>query len=806
MPVLDRILGPLARAVLTSMGRRKLAQIDGRLTLPGLTSPVEILRDRWGVPHIYAQTAHDLFFAQGVVHAQDRLWQMELNRRTALGQLSELFGEIALDTDRTARAFGFNRLGQTDWKNASDELRAAISAYCEGVNAFLASPAVKLPLEFTLLRHRPEPWQPEDVMAFARVMIWQLSHAWYGEILRAQIAEAVGEARAAELEIHYPATNPITLPQGIEFHRLESHAATPSVADPLLQRGQGSNAWVVSGRKSDTGKPYLCNDMHLLLGLPSLWYEVHLVGAGFEVTGVSLPGVPMVLVGHNARIAWGMTLAFTDCEDLYVEQLDAQAPHRYRFQDQWLEAEVIPEPIRVKGRAEPSVPTDGIRRAAPGGAATDPHIEEVLVTRHGPIISDVVGYGGQRVAVQSMALRPSTAIQGWLALNQAGNWDEFLSAMRLIEAPQLNVAYADVEGNIGYWVTGRTPIRAKGDGRVPVPGWTGEYEWVGEVPFMEMPHALNPEKGYLVTCNHRIVPDDYRYFLGDVWMNGYRARRIDQVLSGKDRLSSADFRALHVDFTCLPGMEFVAKLAGLASDDPDVRLALERLRDWDGVLSTESVGGALYEVTRYHVVRNLLEPALGPELSLRLMGQGFHPILLPSHEFYGHDTVAMLRLLDHPDSWWVEQAGGRQPLLVKSLQQGVAWLRDNLGPQPESWRWGRIHRAIFAHAMGMQKPLDQVFNRGPFPIGGDTDTPCQTAILPQDPYDNKAWAPSFRQIVDLGDLSRSLAMFPPGQSGQLGSPHYDDLIQPWLKGEYHPMLWTREQVEREAEGRLTLSS
>jgi len=785
MAILNDMIGSVLRAGFTWLGRKRLPQIDGVLRAPGLSAPVEVIRDKWGVPHIYAANSHDTFFAQGFVHAQDRLWQMELNRRTATGRLSELFGGVALDTDRTTRTFGFHRLGQADWDNADDELRGVIAAYAEGVNAFLQDSSSRMPIEFTLLGYTPDPWKPEESMAFARVMIWKLSHAWYGEIIRSWLIEAVGAEHAAELEIHYPKGNPTTLPEGIEFHRLDATGLLHAERGPFLNRGQGSNGWTVSGRRTVTGKPFLCNDMHLELALPSLWYEVHLVTDGLNVTGVSLPGMPLVLVGHNACIAWGMTLAFTDCEDLYVEKFDPQAPHRYEYCGEWLDAEVIPETIRVKGRSQP-------------------HIEEVILTHHGPIISDVVGYSEQRIAVCSMGLRPSRATEGWLRLDQAGGWDEFVEAMRLIEAPQLNVPYADVDGNTGLWVTGKVPVRARGQGMIPAPGWTGEYEWVGEVPFEEMPHTLNPNQGYLVTCNHRLVPDDYPHFLGNVWMNGYRARRIVEVIESKDKLSTEDFRALQLDFTCTPGREFVERLEGLATQDPDVQTALDLLRAWDGQLTAESVGGTVYEVTRYILVRNLLEPGLGEELTMRLMGQGFHPMLLPSHEFYGHDTVAMLRMLDAADSWWVDQARGREAVLMSSFQQAVEWLRGELGPDTSDWQWGRIHRAIFPHAMGMQKPLDQVFNRGPFPIGGDADTPCQTAVIAEDPYDSKGWAPSFRQIVDLGDLSRSLIIHPPGQSGQLGSPHYDDLADLWIKGEYHPMLWTREQVEREVEGKLTL--
>ncbi len=784
MPVWDDLIASLARGGVNWLDRQRRQTVDGELSVPGLSAPVEVFRDAWGIPHVYAANLHDLFFAQGFIHAQDRLFQMELNRRTALGRLSELFGPLALDTDRTSLTFGFNRLGRADWEQADEGLRQAIGDYTEGVNAYLNHPQRKMPVEFTLLGYTPHPWQPEDCTAFARVMMWQLSHAWYGEVIRAQLVQAVGAEHAADWEIHYPAGNPATLPRGVEFNPLSASDPAARVGGPFLKRGLGSNAWTLTGSRSDTGMPYLCNDMHLPLGQPSIWYEMHLHAGDYHTSGVTLPAAPMVLVGHNERIAWGMTLAYTDCEDLYLEQINPDNPREYRWLDTWLEAEVIPETIPIKGRPQP-------------------HVENVIVTRHGPVISGVVGFD-KPLAVQSMALRPGPSFSGWLRLNQAAGWDEFVEAMRLIEAPQLNVAYADVDGNIGYWVTGRTPIRAAGDGSLPAPGWSGEYEWIGEVPFEEMPHALNPTHGFTVTCNHRIVDPDYPHFLGNVWMNGYRARRLVEIIESKATLGVDDFRAMQLDFTCAPGKEFVAALAGFVSADPEVSLALELLRAWDGRLDTESVGGSVYETARYAMVRRLLEPALGKALAVRLMGQGFHPVLLPSHEFYGHDTVALLRLLGQPDNEWVMQAGGVDLLIEGGLKEAVTWLKANLGGDPQAWKWGRIHRAIFPHPLGIQKPLDRVFNRGPFPIGGDTDTPCQTAVQPDHPYDNNSWAPSYRQIVNMADVSSSLASCPPGQSGQVSSPHYDDQIQPWLNGDYHPMLWTRQQVESQAQHKLTL--
>jgi penicillin amidase len=666
-----------------------------------------------------------------------------------------------------------------------DQTQEWMLAYSKGVNAYIDTNKKSLPVEFTLIQHKPDPWHPLDSIAFMRVMMWQLSHAWYGEIIRAQVIQATNPERAAELEIHYPGQNPTTLPDGIEFNLLDPEGQLAGATGPYLNRGIGSNSWAISGSKSITGKPYLCNDMHLQISLPSLWYHVHLIAEDYHVTGVSLPGIPSVLVGHNDRIAWGMTLAFTDCEDLFIERFNPDSSNQYLTEDGWLDSEIIIEKINIKGKNEP-------------------HNENVVITRHGPVISDVVGYSQERLAVNSMALRQSSAFKGWLGLNQASGWNDFVDAMNLIDAPQLGVTYADIEGNIGYWITGKVPIRGKGNGQVPVPGWTGEYEWVDVVPFDHMPHSFNPQSGYALNCNNCIIPNDYPYFLGNVWMNGYRAQRIAEVLDSKSKLSSEDFQKLQMDFTCLPGAEFISYFKDITSDDPQVQKALEILCNWDGNLNPESVGGTLYEVIRYSLVRNLLEPVLGEDLCNKVMGQGFHPLLLSSNEFYGHDTVTMLRLLSNPDSWWVQSAGGRKKLLVRSTKQALNWLNEELGADINNWQWGKIHRVIYSHALSLQKPLDKVFNRGPFPIGGDTDTICQTAMFPNDPYDNLAWAPSFRQIIDMSDLSRSVAVFSPGQSGQIGSLHYDDLIDHWLEGKYYPILWTRDQIEKAAKARLIL--
>ncbi len=794
MSFLHSLLTPPLRAILTRLSKRRLPTIEGTVKVPGLGAEVEIVRDRWGVPHIYGSSERDLFFAQGYVHAQERLFQMEIARRVAQGRLSEIFGEMALETDRMVRTFGFGRLAREEWARIPDDLRGILTAYADGVNAFIRNMEGQHEVGFTLLRIWPEAWRPEDTLSIVRLMVWELSHGWQGALVRGELAEAVGPEHAADWEIHYPENNPLSLPEGIEFNRLDPDGSLHRAQGPFLARGQGSNLWAVLASRSETGGAVLANDMHLKIGVPGVWYENHLEAGGFKVSGMSLPGVPLVLVGHNERIGWGVTLAYTDAEDLFVERFDPNDPARYRFGEGWRQAQVVEERIPVKGRGEPVV-------------------EKVVITHHGPVISGVTPYGPkmrqeadfvERLTVCSMALRPAEVIRGWWLLNQAAGWDDFVEAMRWIEAPQLNIGYADVEGNIGFWTTGKIPVRGKGDGNVPAPGWTGEYDWVGEVPFEEMPHAFNPAKGYFINTNNKVVDDDYPHFLGNIWMNGYRARRIEQMLTAKERLTLDDHAAMQVDVTSLPGQEFVAALEGFQSDDPDAALALRLLREWDFRLTPDTVGGTVYEVVRYTLVRNLLRAGVGDALTYRVMGQGFHPLVLYSSEFYGHDVVALLRMLRSPDNWWVQQAGGREVWLTEGLRTAIQWLRANLGENPTGWQWSTLHYLPLEHLLGTQPPLDKIFNLPPLMVGGDTDTPLQTAFFPQDPYKTLNFAPSQRQIFDLANWDNARMVVLPGQSGRLASPHYGDQALLWLEGRHHPMLWSREAVEAHAEASLHL--
>lgn len=776
--------------------RRPLPQVAGVLRLPGLKSPVEVLRDQWGVPHIYAQNLDDLYFAQGYVHAQERLWQMELNRRLVQGRLAELFGPIALDTDRLIRTLGFARSAIQDWEALDTEGRHILEVYAQGVNAFLTQNANRLPLEFTLLGFKPQPWRALDSVAWAKYMGWSLSCNWDSELLRAAFIGKLGEDKAAELEPEYPRDNPTILPAATyreiattmlaQFRALKSFLPTVGISG-------GSNNWVVDGQKTFTGKPLLANDPHLPITVPGIWYENHLVAPDFEVTGVSFPGAPAVVIGHNRDIAWGFTNAFPDVQDLYVEKPNPANPREFEFQGKWEPATVVREEIRVKGRPQP-------------------HVEEILITRHGPIINRVVSLIGEQaapVALRWTGYEPNRTIQAIHKMNRARHWQEFTEALRDWTLPSQNMVYADRDGNIGYYQPGLIPIRARGLGLLPVPGWTGEYEWTGWIPHERLPHVFNPASHFVASANNRVVGDDYPYFLTLDHANGYRAARITALLTEKEKLSPDDFARIHCDFYCAPAKPFVAHLLTLTPRDDFQARALAALKAWDYHLTADSVAGGIYKTTEYFALRRLFADKLGNDLADHYFGVGLHPLIAAITLYYDRSLVKMAEILENEHSdWYTDAATGqkrtRAEVLSLALSDAIAALRQHYGDDLSKWAWGNLHQATFNHTLGVQKPLDKIFNRPARPLGGDPNTVWQAAYIPAFPIRQVHFAPSWRQIIDLADWDNSRAVHLPGQSGHPASPHYDDLITPWLRGEYHPLIWSRANVEKHVQVRLVL--
>ena len=806
--------------------RRSFPQVSGEIRLAGLEKPVDVYRDAYGIPHIYAATSHDLFFAQGYVHAQDRFWQMDAWRHIGAGRMAEMFGDGQLDTDRFLRTLGWARVAQKELETLDPTTKAYLQAYADGVNAYLADhQGSQLSLEYAVLGlinsdYRPEPWEPLNTLTWAKVMAWDLGGNLRNEIQRARLLKTLTLEQLAEIDPVYPDDHPYIVP-GFKLSNQVSPAADqasayalPAIASTLAQAqanldggyrgvlgqpdsGLGSNNWVIGGKLTSTGKPLLADDMHLGIQMPSIWYQVGLhcqpkgEACPVDVTGYSFAGAPGVVVGHNDRIAWGFTNVGPDVQDLFIEKINPQNPNQYEVNGQWQDMELVKETIQVAG-AEPVELT-------------------VRYTRHGPVISDTYsGLEGFKdesgvtlpdefvVALAWTALEPSRTFQSLLLLNQAGNWDEFLEAAALFDVPSQNLIYADVDGNIGYHTPGRIPMRAKGDGSLPVPGWNDEYAWTGYIPFDELPNTYNPPQGYIATANNAVAGPEYAHLITTDFDLGFRAERIVEMIeTAPGPIDAAYIQTIHGDNKNLSAEFMVPLLLDLPAGDARQERARQLLANWDYQSHMDSAPAALYEV----FWRNLLAVTFHDDLPERYW---------PTGNSRWFETVR--QLADKPDSsWWdrsdTSEVENRDQMLALAFSQALDEIEKLQGSNPESWNWGDLHGAEFENQTLGQSgiaPIEALFNRGPYRSSGGSSLVNATGWNPLDPY-HLVSVPSQRMIVDLSNLSASLALHTTGQSGHAYHPNYTSMIDPWRLIEYTPMLWGREQVEQNATDALLLT-
>lgn len=797
----------LIASALGLLAQMRLPRRDGEIKkLPGLNDPVEILWDHFGVPHIYAKSMDDLFFAQGFVHAQDRLWQMDFNRRMVAGRLSEILGKVTLPLDRWMRTLTMRRVAESEVSLLNEETHRMLQAYANGVNASIARGS--LPIEFTLLRCRPEPWILADSLAWIKMMSWTLSVNWEMEILRARVIDRLGPELAEELEPFHLERWPFIVPPGSDYSHIgdsalqRAEAARP-FSGPSPYEGLGSNNWVIHGSRTSTGMPLLANDMHLMMGLPSIWYENMLVCDEVTLYGVMFPGLPGIIAGHNGHVAWGFTNGFPDVQDLYQEHLrrTPEGKVEAEYQDHWEQARVIHETIQVKGEA--SV------------------VEEVVITRHGPVINSLAPdfTGEQPLALRWTSLEPDTMLQGLPNMFKAKDCQEFHQALRQWTAPIQNVVYADTSGNIAYTFPGKVPIRAKGDGRLPVPGWTGEYEWTGYVPFEQLPHLYNPPQGFIATANNRAISADYPIPIILEPISGDRAQRIVELIQAQPKVDIPYIQKMHFDLLSPSGRVLAEVMRGItlpeAGIEPRVSAALKRLQTWDGTLSPDGPAAALYQVLIRKMTLLILSKKFGDEaLALRVMGKGPTPVLAEG-SLFGTRVLAWLTgiLADEaalPGSGlsWFDLGKGerRDEVVLQALREAVVELENLLGPDMDAWGWGRLHTLSFKHVLSAgMAPLQRLFDRRPYPLGGDSTTVWATGSSSFDLNTEQVVGPPFRMIIDLGDLSNSLGLLAPGQSGSPASPFYDDQIDAWFTAKYHPMLFKRDEVEAETRAILRLT-
>ena len=798
-------------------------QTDGDLHVAGLDAPVDIYRDQAGIPHIFASSEHDLFFAEGYVHAQDRFWQMDFQRHVGAGRLSEMLGSATLDTDTFLRTVGWERVARAELDLLDAESLAALQAYADGVNAFLADhEGTQLSLEYLFLgllnsNYQPAPWEPLNTLTWAKAMAWDLRDNMDTEIERSILLSLMPADQIAQLYPAYDESRPIIVPDfappALNVQNLDSDFNYPQVVTDLLSRLNprisaadgllggdpfaelGSNSWVVSGDLSATGAPLLANDPHLSASMPSIWYQIglHCMPKGpdcsYETVGVSFVGSPGIVIGHNDRIAWGLTNAGADVMDLYVINVNPQDPNQYEMNGQWVDMQVLEEDVVVAGGETVKLP--------------------VRLTRFGPIISDVYGDlegfnqasglglpDNYAIALRWTALDPGTTFQSILKINRAQNFDEFRAAAELFVVPSQNLLYADVDGNIGYQLPGHIPLRPQADGRYPVPGWIDDYDWLGYIEFNQMPYAYNPDSGYIVAANNAVVSSIYPHWIADYWDYGYRAQRIvDLLQAAQGPIDIAYYQSMQADTVNQGALDLIPSLASLEFEDAEVAGLRDQLLTWDGSQTPDSNMAALFNVFWAELLKGT-----------------FHDQLPEDYWPGGYSTwyqVVSNLLQDANSVWWddvtTEEVETQDEVQSASFTAAVAEAKRMLGADPAKWAWGDLHSITFVHqTMDSFPVVGGLFNRGPFPVSGGSSIVNATNWNAASGNFDVTSLPSKRSIMDLSNWQNSLQVNTTGQSGHAYHPHYIDMAETWATIEYVPLHWELEAIQADAEAHLRL--
>ncbi len=770
----------------------------GEVALDGPRQSLELVRDAHGVAHVFAADPLDAAFGLGFAHGQDRLWQLETNRRLVAGRLAEVLGEAALPTDRFVRTLGVRRNAAAILERLDDETRAGLQAYADGVNAAIAMTRAApwtLSPEFLALGVRPEPWAPVDSIGWATMMAWDLSGNWAAELLRFALAPALDAARIAQLFDleRAPAAD------WVERYRAIGRPPVAGLLDPMpptMLEGVGSNNWVVDGRRTASGAPLLANDPHLALGAPGLWYLAHLSAPDLQVIGATLPGLPYVVLGRTDRIAWGFTNTGPDTQDLYLEQVDPARPERYRTPEGWATFDVRDEVIRIRGRPD-------LRMT-------------VRSTRHGPVISDVHEPAARALARHAPGGAPHVLAFAWAALspddrtvaagfrlNRARDRDGFLSALRDFHSPQQNIVYADVDGHIAFVAPGRIPVRKPSNdlhGLVPAPGWDARYDWDGWIPFDALPRRLEGVDGAIVTANQRIVDDAYPHFLSAEWTLPHRHDRIAELLAQSPRHDAASFARIQADTVSLAVRELLPRLRAVRSDVPLARAAAAMLADWDGDMRADRPEPLIATAWIDRLRRDVFADEVGEEN-------------WPAFERHRGRTRALLRALAEPSlAHWCDRKGTEasescEEVLRSSLESSTADLAARLGGDPSRWRWGDVHVALAEHRpFGRVPVLSRIFDLR-VPVPGDASTVNVARPDPwhaTEPFASR-WGPAYRGIYDLADPEQSRFIQSTGQSGHRLSPRYGNLVAPWARVETVPMRTDRAAIESGPHERLRLN-
>ncbi len=780
--------------------KKSFAETSGTLSVTGLQLPVEITRDEFGVPRIAAQSEHDMMFAFGYVHAQDRLWQMDMARRIGQGRLSELLGSVTIPFDKMFRIVGIRHIAEKVEQKLTPESRVRLEAYSAGVNAFIGSHKGKYPIEFDLLRYDPEPWRPLHSIIIAKLMAWELNLSWWTDLTLGGIVDRLGYEKAREIFPTYPDDIP-PIVRSNEWRKTISGAISFLEASQEYCRFRGiggtlggSNAWVVAPQKSTTSGVILANDTHLHLTQPSKWYEVQLKAPGYDVMGFSIAGVPGVVAGHNANIAWGLTNVMADDADFYIEQIDSTDAQRYIYDGQSLPIQSHEEEIIIRNDTSQYV--------------------SVRSTHHGPIVTDIKTMLKKADAPYVASMRwtgaeVSDQIAAFNAINRATNWEEFAAGVQKFTGPGQNFVYGDVKGNIGYWCGVLLPNRPlQQSSTLPLPGWTKETEWLGFVPFEQLPHLFNPSEGYIATANNKIVDDAYPYHISDLWEPPSRIQRLRDVLGRDTKFSVPDFELLQNDQFSHYAKQLTPYILNACSTGGEIvnaDLVLEYLKSWNFVFGRENVATSIYQTFLTRLMYNIYEDEMGDAL--------FHDYVI----LVNVPLRVTLRLVEEGGSTWFDNTRTgvvetRDDIIRKSMSEAVSLLREKFGDEMKNWQWGNLHTLTLQHPFGLQKPLDKIFSIGPYPYGGAStaltsgEYSFNDALSPTDlgkPYGVTVGA-SFRHIVDMSNPYEYKMVLPSGQSGQVFNKHYSDQTPLYLNGIYR-VARSDEESAKKAKERLILN-
>jgi penicillin amidase len=736
---------------------RSIPKIKGNVSLAGLEGDVKIIRDSWGVPHIFAQNEKDLFFACGYVHAQERMWQMDLTRRAGFGKLSEIFGRKTLERDRFMRTLDLKEAAQRDFEKLSSEMKSLILSYSEGVNAWIDSRKFNSPPEFLLLGYRPQSWSPLDSLIIKEIMALILSVDYQSEILRAKLVKKLGAQRALQI-----------LEEGISTSLPELEDV--SLSERLMPLPfQGSNNWVLAGSRTESGKPLLANDPHLEISLPSIWYEIHVACPGLNAVGVSLPGVPLVIIGHNESIAWGITNSGVDVQDLYVEKLNS-SKDMYWDNDEWKPLFTKDERIKIRGEKK----SERI---------------EICWTERGPVVTPVVSENEKPISLSWTVYDGGKTMESFYLLNKAQNWQEFVNALKLFDAPSQNFIYADKHGNIGYYLTGKIPIREEKAALFPYPAWKEEGRWQGYLEEEEKPNFYNPKSGLIVTANNKIIPDNFPYYMGFDWEAPFRAERIRELLLQLEKHSVETMKVIQNDVFSKKSELFLPYIEEIKIAQGESKEALDILKSWDLRMSSGKEA-ALYKIFMDFFHEEVFKDDLGEDYER-------------FNSNFKRKQAGLLRILSDPLSVWFDKketqtVETREQIIEISLEKTYMWLEKQYG-SADKWDWMKINSFRFQHALG-EVPFFKFLNRGPYPLDGDAFTvKCSSSSLRI-----KNLGVSYRQIVDLSDFRNSVCVISSGESGHFLGRFYDNQIPLWLGGQYHPMLFEPEDIQEKAAGILIL--